>query len=146
MLPKDQKNPPLPPRSGRRTTLRGLKARSASDDTDTIEPAFSTRPTQRDLGDIAASVPELQAAIARTTRGEYSARAARGIPANFVSGELDTSKARRPRTMSTPPPLDQVFLTAATKREITVIIKGQELTLDRRNALALATIITSTFD
>lgn len=146
MLPRNSKNTVPPLRSSRRTTIRGLKPRSGADNTEPVEPAFSTRPTQQDLGDIAKGIPDLQAEIARTTRGEYSIRAARGIPANFVSGELDTTRGQRPRTMSAPAPIEQVFLASATKREIVVIIKERELTLDRRSALALAAIINSTFD
>jgi hypothetical protein len=43
-------------------------------------------------------------------------------------------------------PAENVHLAQATKKEITVIIGDQALTLQRADALALAQIILTTFD
>ncbi len=114
-----------------------------------IEPAMSMRPTRRDL-----TPPDPEVTITRTftrrgPRGEYSIPSARGIPTDVVSGSIerksgDTTPPRRKR--SSMPAVEAVHLAAATKREITVIIGDQPLTLARHDALALAQIILTAFD
>lgn len=129
------------------------------------EPAFSTRPTERDLSPLVAAVKVPPAQVIRGPRGQVSARGVSGA-SDTASGELDPTRPRRARTWSArstvvgAPALDeqvaealtaealtgQVFLAMASKREIVVIVNGQELTLDRPSALALADVIQASFD
>lgn len=115
-----------------------------------IEPAMSMRPTRRDI-----TTPDTtEITITRTLtrrgpRGEFSIPSARGIPTDVVSGSIerksgDTTPPRKKRTSM--PPVEAVHLASATKREITVIIGDQPLTLARHDALTLAQIILTAFD
>ena len=140
-----------PPRTRTRTTRRGLvpiagaeldpepatSTRPTRRDVSTLEPATSTRPTRRDL---AAAVDALDAAP--NARGQFSIPSARGIPVEIVSGSIDVGERRRRRTG----PLDTVHLVSSSKREVTVIINEQVLTLQRADALALARIIATVFE
>jgi hypothetical protein len=117
------------------------------DDAAAFEPAISTRRTRRDL-----SVPAQDLAPPRTRsrnrgpRGEFSIPAARGIPADAVSGSIEPGETgTRRRRMSTQQPREPVRLAFATKREITVVIDSHSLTLTRQDALALAQIILTAF-
>ncbi len=143
-----------PPARATRVTLRGTKSRATIPPT-ADEPAFSTRPTERDLNALAATLRPPTAPGPRGPRGEVSTRTSRGAASDAVAGEFDASRPRRPRTWSaqaapvfppTPALGDQVFLAMASKREIVVIVNGQELTLERDDALALAAVIQSSFD
>jgi hypothetical protein len=66
-----------------------------------------------------------------------------------VSGSIDrqrreTNPPRRRR--SSMMPAESVHLASSTKRDITVVINDQTLTLARHDALALAQIILTAFD
>jgi hypothetical protein len=115
-----------------------------------VEPAVSARPTRRDI-----VAPDQEATTMRTgprgrgPRGEFSIPSARGIPTDVVSGSIErrsgqTTPPRRRRTSMQI--VETVHLASATKREITVIIKDQTLTLARQDALALAQIIITAFE
>ncbi len=113
------------------------------------EPAVSSRATRRDL-----SVPELAPSRAGARvigpRGEFSIPSIRGIPSDVVSGSIVTAEvdAARPgsrRRGLTTPPVATVHLAHATRRDITVMVEGQPLKLDRLNAMALAQIILTAF-
>lgn len=142
MSNRDSKRTPALTRSSR-PTHRGIAPLESDPIATEPEPAFSNRPTRRDLptGVITNEVSR--------ARGEFSIRAAPGVPADTVSGEIAldlTERGRkRRRTYSQPPP-DEVYLAAATPHEITVIVKEQAITLERHNALALASIIITAFD
>jgi hypothetical protein len=140
----------VPPRTTR-TTRRGLVAQLA--DTPPPEPATSTRPTKREVSviepatsarptrrDLAAAVDAIQSAPG--ARGQFSIPSARGIPADVVSGSIEVGDRKRRRTG----PIDAVHLVSASKREVTVILNEQVLTLQRDDALALARIITTAFE
>lgn len=147
-----------PPRARRRTTRRGIVPMSAIEDIDGNEPtaigsiplpdinedAYSTRATRRDLQAVQFPTPQK-----RTPRGEYSVSSMRGIAADVISGSIEpTQIAVAPpprRRRSTSVPAENVHLAQATKKEITVIIGDQALTLQRTDALALAQIILTTF-
>jgi hypothetical protein len=111
------------------------------------EPASSTKPTRRDIS--ARALAAAEQLDGRMLRGEFSVGAARGIPSNEVSGTIgaaeDTKSRTRTRRSSKSPPEPDVYLASASKREITVIVNGEALTLERRDALALAAIITTSF-
>lgn len=165
MSQREGKRSTTPPRPRRRSTRRGLASPgeidyevtqfgpppiAAPEDTDPyIEPAMSSRPTRRDI-----VVPDPEITITRTLtrrgpRGEFSIPSARGIPADVVSGAIDRRAGellppRRKRASM--PIVEAVHLASATKREITVIVNDQTLTLTRHDALALAQIILTTFD
>lgn len=145
------------PRARRRTTRRGIAPLRGSDEIDGNEPtaigsiplpdirenAFSTRATLRDIE--AAPFP---AQHKRTPRGEYSVTAMRGIGADVISGSIEPPPplAVPPRRRhSTSVPADNVHLAQATRKEITVIIRDQAVTLQRDDALALAQIIVTAF-
>lgn len=150
----DPKRSPGRPR--RSTTRRGISPLADSapgDDERTLimklEPAFSTRPTRREMTAVLqGDEPHRVAPPVAVPRGEYSVRGVGNIASDVVSGSIEapplpaTGRTRR-RSMA---PVEEVHLASATKREITVIIKDQALTLDRRNALALAQIIVTAFD
>lgn len=76
-------------------------------------------------------------------RGEYSISAACGIPVDVVAGQPE--RGTRRRTSAPPVPVEEVHLAALTERELTVIVKGKPITLERHDALALATIILTSF-
>lgn len=163
MSQRESKRTTTPPRPRRRTTRRGMAPLIDPESEETqfgappiqesaeeeAEPAISIRPTRRDI-----VAPELDITITRVPsrrgpRGEFSIPAARGIPTDVVSGSIerksgDTVPPRRRR--SSMHEVETVHLASATKREITVIIKEQTLTLSRQDALALAQIILTTFD
>ncbi len=161
---ESSKRSTTPPRPRRRTTRRGLASPididyevtqlgppPTPDDPEEpeIEPAMSARPTRRDI-----VVPDAEITITRTTtrrgpRGEFSIASARGVPADVVSGSIErrTGEVAVPRRKrNSMPPVETVYLASATKREITVIVKDQTLTLARHDALALAQIIMTAFD
>lgn len=127
-----------------RNTRRGIAIATEAITEDKIEPYFSSRPTRRqvDLPPPGTTPPTNQ-----RVRGEYSIAAARGIPVDIVSGEIDGGRRKR-RTTTAPaaaPAVEDVHLAALTKRELTVIVKGQPITLERHDALALASIILTSF-
>ncbi len=157
---RDTKRSTVPPvRARRRTTRRGIVPLSAIDEIDGNEPtaigsiplpdinedAYSTRPTRRDLQPVPFPAPQK-----RTPRGEYSVSSMRGIAADVVSGSIEPTQVAVPppprRRRSTSAPAENVHLAQATKKEITVIIGDQALTLQRADALALAQIILTAFD
>lgn len=163
---RDSKRTTIPPRLSRRPTRRGIAAVQELppevDGEQTVidllpaldftEPAMSARPTRRDIappGNDATPAPS--AARNRGPRGEFSIPAARGVPADIVSGSIEprdgaaSASAAPRRRRSTTVPVENVHLAQATKREITVIIKDQALTLERHDALALAQIIVTAF-
>lgn len=109
---------------------------------DELEEAHSARPTRRD---IEVQLPPPQR---RTPRGEYSLQSLRGIGADVISGAIEPTELAPPprRRRSTAVPVERVHLAQATKKEITVIIDDQPLTLQRADALALAQIILTTFE
>lgn len=114
---------------------------------DEVEPALSARPTRRDL--VVPDVPARPRTRSVQPRGEFSISSARGIPADVVSGSIErprreTNQQRRRR--STMQPVESVHLASATKREITIVVNDQTLTLARHDALALAQIIMTAFD
>ena len=159
MPPRDSKKLTVPPRPRSRTTRRGLSTeadRSAAltplIDVEDLEPVISTRPTLREIElphstkptrrDITVPADAIKAAADehRGMRGQYSISSVRGIPADVVAGSIDnTSRKQRRSTGSIP--VVRVHLAAVTKREITVIIGDQPLTLRREDALTLASII-----
>lgn len=116
------------PATSTRPTRRELSA---------VEPATSTRPTRRDL---AAALDAVHPAA--SARGQFSIPSARGIPVEIVSGSIEVGERRRRRTG----PLGAVHLVSASKREVTVVVNDQVLTLQRADALELARIIASVFD
>ena len=120
-MSRDTKKPTPPPRTRRRSTRR-----------DPEEPSTSTKPTRRDLS---ASIAEATA----SARGQFSIPSARNVQVDAVSGsiEVDSSAGRRPV---------QVELLSATRRDITVRVRDQVVTMDRAHALALAQIIAVAFD
>lgn len=135
--------PPTEPATSTRPTKRDMSspepaasARPTRRDLSSIEPATSSRPTRRDL---AAAVDAVHASNAR---GQFSIPSARGIPADIVSGAIEVGERKRRRTG----PIESVHLVSASKREVTVIINEQVLTLQREDALALAKIITTAFE
>ncbi|MFN0251995.1 MAG: hypothetical protein ACKV2T_34280 [Kofleriaceae bacterium] len=142
----------VPPRTRTRTTRRGLaqhadtqppepatSTRPTRRDLSVIEPATSARPTRRDLaGAVDSHVDALQPAP--NARGQFSISSARGVPADVVSGSIEVGDRKRRRT------IDIVHLVSASKREVTVIVNEQVLTLKRDEALALARIITTAFE
>jgi hypothetical protein len=133
---RDSKKPTLPPRTRGRTTRRSHAA--VDPEAVTIEPSTSNKPTRRDLS---AAIADVTA----TARGQFSTGSARSVAVDVVSGsiEVDMTAGRRRRRTNTAIRLD---LIAATKREITVRVRDETITLDRAHALALAELITSTFD
>jgi hypothetical protein len=152
---RDTKRGTVPPRPRRRTTRSGVLPLSPHDLAaeeatmigrvpipDELEEAASSRPTRRDI-----EVPILPPQK-RTPRGEYSVQSLRGIGADVISGSIERTEAPAPprRRRSTAAPVEHVYLAQATKKDITVIIGEQALTLERHDALALAQIIITTFD
>ncbi len=136
-----------PPRTRPRTTRRGISVPAVEVDPepttftrlarrDTIEPATSTRPTRRDLAEAVSALDP-----GKSARGQYSIPSARGIPAEVVSGSIEVSDRKRRRTG----PIEAVHLVSASKRELTVVVNEQVLTLQRDDALALARIIATAF-
>jgi len=118
------------------------------DGDDQTEPAMSARPTRRDVVAPDVEITISRAPPRRGPRGEFSIPSARGIATDVVSGLIerkrgDTTPPRRKRNSM---PIETVHLASATKREITVIIKDQPITLARHDALALAQIILTAFD
>jgi hypothetical protein len=112
-----------------------------------VEPSFSARPTRRDL--VVPDAPARSRTRSIPPRGEFSISSVRGVPADVVSGSIerprrDTNQPRRRRSSTMP--VESVHLASATKREITVVINDQTLTLARHDALALAQIILTAFD
>lgn len=162
-MSRESKRITSPPRPRSRTTHRGIAPLVSPDAEETQfgappiqhpdqedEPALSSRPTQRDI-----VAPDLDITITRALprgrgpRGEFSIPHARGIATDVVSGSIErkpgqTMPPRRRR--SSMQVVEAVHLAAATKREITVIVKDQTLTLSRSDALALAQIILTTFE
>lgn len=150
-MPREPKKS-TPPRTRPRTTRRGLpipvadpedepavSTRPTKRELSALEPATSTRPTRRDLAEAISSAVH----PATGARGQYSISAARGIPVEVVSGSIEVGERRRRRTG---PSQSGVRLVSAGKRELTVIVNDQILTLQRTDALALARIIATTFD
>jgi hypothetical protein len=129
---RDTKKPTLSPRSKPRTTRRG---RTSTSNANALvpEPAHSTRPTRPDLRELANSVAGAEA------RGQFSITAVQGIHADVVSGSIDTVYKRARR--NSPP----IQLVTTTRDEITIAIRGAQLTLKRDDALALAELIAATF-
>ncbi len=156
---RQSKRSSTPPRPRSRTTRRGIAPidpETHAEPTglppfheeadDEAEPAVSMRPTRRDI--VAPEPDPVTTTRARGARGEFSISSARGIAADVVAGSIErrkgeTSPPRRRRTSM--PHVEAVHLAHATKREITVIIHGETLTLSRQDALALAQIILTTF-
>ncbi len=140
---RDSTRPPSGVTRSSRPTRRGIAPLEPDPIASEPEPAFSSRPTRRDL-----STDGIANDISRA-RGEFSIRAVHGIPADTVSGEItldSTERGRKRRRTNSQPPPDEVYLAAATPHEITVIVKEQAITLERHNALALASIIVTAFD
>lgn len=166
MTQRDSKRLTSPPRPRRRTTRRGLAPVAAEltfgdgpeeITAELLEPSFSSRPTRRDLtapavpeGREPAPQPAAAVCAQQVARGQYSISSVQGgIPVDTVSGTIEVStgdRGRKRRRTSSIPPSEQVHLASATKREITVIIGDRTLTLERQHALALASIILTTFD
>ena len=168
MLPREQmssrepKRNTTPPRPRSRTTRRGIApmmdpdaeqtqfGAPPIDDEHHAEPALSARPTRRDI-----VAPDVETTSTRSgprgrgPRGEFSIPSARGIATDVVSGSIErktgqmTPPRRRRTSMNA---IETVHLATATKRDITVIIRGQTLTLARQDALALAQIILTAFE
>lgn len=151
--------PPPEPAMSTRPTKRDMSnidptttvSRPTKRDTSSPEPATSSRPTKREISsvepatsskptrrDLAAAVDAAQS----SARGQFSIPSARGIPTDVVSGSIEVGERKRRRTG----PIDAVHLVSASKREVTVIINEQVLTLQREDALALARIIATAFD
>ncbi len=132
-MPRDSKKPTLMPRLQRRTTRPPVAGTDAS----AAEPSTSTKPTRRDLSAVIAEVPA-------TARGQFSIAAARSVEANVVSGSIEVNLSAGPRRRRPNTSL-QLDLVMATKRELTVQLRSQKITLDRAHALALAELILDTF-
>ena len=62
----------------------------------------------------------------------------------MVSGTIEGRKRRSTRTKA-PVPIDNVALVSATKKQIVVVIHGQEITMERQAAIQLASLIFTTF-
>lgn len=119
-----------------RPTRRGIAAQD--EPTDPIEePFFSSRPTKRDV-----QIPE---PIARgkdpSPRGQFSIPRASGVPVDVVSGTIERT---RRKTRNTVPP-DEIYFVSATKRQITFVIQGRSVTLDRSTAIEIASRIFTSF-
>lgn len=140
----------IPPIPSRRTTRREITPIVDVDaeltqfgplpvrEDDEPEPAASARPTQRDIA-VPVAVPRTRSR-SRGPRGEFSIPSARRVPTDAVAGSIDIVERGPRRRRVTSPPVE-VHLASVTKRDITVIVQGEPLTLARHDALALAQII-----
>ena len=160
MSNRDSKKLTVPPRPRSRTSRRGLSTpeeRSAAFtpliDVEDMEPVVTTRPTKRDLESPLSTrltrrditIPPEIAADDRGMRGQYSISSVRGIPADVVSGSIDNTTRKQRRSTGSIPVVPRVHLAAVTRREITVIVRDQPLTMTREDAIALASIIQTAF-
>lgn len=113
----------------------------------TPEPAASGRATRRDLA--VRDFTQLRTdGPPSKPRGEYSIPTVRGIPSDVVSGSIADvgapKRATRHREVTTPLPA-AIRLANTNRREITVVIDGRPVTLDRENAVVLAQLIMTAF-
>lgn len=170
MPPRDSKKLTVPPRPRSRTTRRGLATSDDNHapfspliapfspliDAEDLEPVISTRPTRREL-ELAHSTRPTHRDLAvpseatkpaeeegRGMRGQYSISSVRGIPTDVVAGSIDNTRRKLRRSTGSIPAV-RVHLANVTKRELTVIVRDQPLTLSREDALALASIIQTAF-
>ena len=121
-----------------RTTRRGVATPDEIADDD--EPAFSIKPTRRDLAPVAEPGERRP-----TPRGQFSIASVHNIPSDAIAGLIDSAARSERRGRRTKPPIARVELVSVTTLEITVAIDGERLTLERNDALALVRIITSAF-
>lgn len=109
---------------------------------DDVEPFFSSRPTRRDVS-VPTDPPLTSARREVGPRGQFSIAAVRGVPADSVSGTIEVSDRKRRRT--TKSPVDEVHLVSSTKKQVTLVVQGKSITLDRQPAIQLASLIFQAF-
>ncbi len=122
-----------------RQTRRGIAIQAEKDEP---EPFFSSRPTRREI-----ITPELippRKEKVTNIRGQFSISSVRNVGANAISGEIEPIRKRSP-TRSQPPPMEHVKLLSSTKKSITLVVHGKEITLERQAAIELASMIFTTF-
>lgn len=149
-----------PARMRATTTRRGIPhSKLESDDelptneiealAQTPEPAASGRATRRDLA--VRDFTQLRTdGPPSKPRGEYSIPTVRGIPSDVVSGSIVVTEVSAPkkatrRAAATTPRPAGIRLANVTRSQITVVIDGETVTLDRQNAVALAQLIMTAF-
>lgn len=138
---RDPKKPSTPPRTGQRTTARGFATAKVDDGDDTLlEPPHSSKPTRRDLSPPVERVEPPRA----DARGQFSVRSARRVAADAVAGTIDVSDAPKRRRGASLSGAD-VRVVSVNEQEITVVIRGDQLTLRRNDALALVKLINEAF-
>lgn len=123
-----------------RPTRRGVAIQA--DEDEAPEPFFSSRPTRREV--ITPDLLPPRKDKPTNIRGQFSIASVKNVGANSISGEIEPIRKRSP-TRSQPPPMAHVKVVSSTKKQITVLVNGRELTLERPAAIELASAIFTTF-
>lgn len=139
--PRPTKRSVSPATRPSRPTRRGV-AIQADEDEEAPEPFFSSRPTRREVVTPQLIPPRKEKPT--NIRGQFSIASVKNVGANSISGEIEPIRKRSP-TRSQPPPMAHVKVVSSTKKSITVLVNGRELTLERPAAIELASAIFTTF-